>query len=203
MQTATLSLLAGCLWFVVAQTTSFGSCEAFLTIDTIEGSSTDPQHPGRIDVRSWEYGVDRLGPTTPSSASSAGKANIHDLTIVKVMDKSSAKLFQSCVIGTHFNTAVLVVRSSSSPTPTPTPTLIPSPSPGPSGPGDYLKITLSNVVVSSVTVNGASSDRSCGPTETVTLSFGLIEFDYSAENGGNANGVPAHVGYDLKNNKMF
>lgn len=194
-----ISLTAFC--FLFAQATSF-SCDVFLIIDTIEGSSTDPEHPKSIEVISWQYGADQHGTIPANASSSAGKVNIHDLSIVKVMDKSSAKLFQSCVAGTHYNTAVLIVRNASSSASTPTPTPTATPSPTPSGPGDYLKVTLSDVIISGVTVDGSSGGGDCVPTETVTLSFTKIEFDYSAANGANSNGMPAHVGYNVKNNKF-
>lgn len=85
-----------------------------------------------------------------SSGAGGSKTKVQAITITKLIDKASPKLAQACTIGTHFNSAIIVVAKG----------------------GHSLTYKLSNVLVSSYQVS--ASGKSGAPTESLTLSFGKL-----------------------------
>lgn len=153
---------------------------AFLAIDGIEGESTDASHPKTIEIESWSFGETQSA-STSGGGGGAGKVSMQDLHFVtKTVDKSSPKLFLAGANGEHIKDATLFVRKAGSTS-------------------DYLKIKLTDILVSSYqTVGSSSSDI---PTESVSLNFAKIEVSYT---GIDAEGklLPAvNVGWDILANK--
>jgi type VI secretion system secreted protein Hcp len=62
---------------------------------------------------------------------------------------------------------------------------------------DYLKIRLSDVVISSYEQSG-SSGTGDAPVEQVSCSFTRIEMEYRPMNAGGSLGNPVKAGFDLK-----
>jgi type VI secretion system secreted protein Hcp len=154
---------------------------AFLAIDGIEGESTDASHPKTIEIDSWSFGETQSA-TTSGGGGGAGKVSMQDFHfITKTVDKSSPKLFLVGASGEHIKDATLFVRKAGSNS-------------------DYLKIKLTDILVSSYQTGGSSSSDI--PTESVSLNFAKIEFSYT---GVDAEGklLPAvDVGWDILANKV-
>src|ERR1700735_3054699 len=112
--------------------------DAFLKVDGIEGESADSKHSKEIQLLSFSFGADQRASSNIGGCAGAGKVAIHDLTIVKQVDKSSPKLFLACCTGQHINSAVLTVRKAGGEQ------------------QDYLVVKLSNVLVSSYHGTGQS-----------------------------------------------
>ena len=140
-----------------------GAFDAFLKIDGVPGESTDSSHFKWIDIRSFHHGVSQpaggvqsagavgLIPTEPT-------AKAEPLTISKPLDCASPKLMLSCCNGEPIGPVQLeLVR--------------------PSDRRTFYKITLSDVIVSSVSPGGSSGGDQV-PTEQVSLNFGKIEVEY-------------------------
>lgn len=107
-------------------------------------------------MESFSFGA-QLTTSIIGGGGGAGKPTIHELTIVKPMDSTSPKLFESCVIGRTFPTVELsVVRDSPNREP-------------------YLKVRLNDVLVSSYSTGGTGDTV---PTEQLSLNFTKIEFAY-------------------------
>jgi type VI secretion system secreted protein Hcp len=182
--------------------------DAFLKIDGIKGESQDSKHKGEIDIMSYSFGVNQVGTHAMGSGGGSGKASFQDLHIVKRTDSASPLLFLNCANGAHIKEANLTVRKAG---------------------GDqmeYLKIKLSDVLVSSyhpvgnssITGNLRESAAAAGgaggftgntlnaeqesPIEEVSLNFAKIEFSYQPQGAdGRPQGGPVLAGWDLKQNK--
>lgn len=156
--------------------------DAFLKIDGIQGESTDDKHKDWMEITSCNWTVDQ--PTSASASTAGGgsaeRANFHDFTITKELDKASPKLNLACADGTHIKEVILeLCRSGSDKL-------------------KYMEYKLSDVIVSSVAVSGSKGI----PTETVTLNYGKIEWIYTQQkraDGGGAGNIAA--GWSLETNK--
>ena len=124
----------------------------------IEGESTDKVHKGEVDVLSWSWGMSNSGTTHIGGGAGAGKANLQDLSVTKYVDKSSASLLQYCANGQHLDQATLIVRKAGT------------------TPVEYIKITMTEVMVVSVSTGGSGGQDRL--TENITLNFAKIKFEY-------------------------
>jgi len=140
----------------------------FLKIDGIAGGSTDDAHKDEIEVFSFSWGVTNSGSMSFGSGGGEGKATFHDLNFTHSVDKASPVLMQSCASGQHLKEAVLVARKSSS-----------------EGTGqEFLKITLSDVLVSSYQVSG--QDTIGGGGVDLSLTAALATSDNVSSGFGDA-----------------
>src|SRR5262245_34307585 len=136
--------------------------DLFIKIDDVKGESTDDKHKGEIDVLAWKFGGAQSGTTQTGGGGGSGKVAIRDREFVKDVDKSSPVLFGALCSGSHFTTALLTVRKA-----------------GGKAPLEYLKITMGDLVVTSIDHGGeGSQDRL---TETVTLNFATVKMEYTPQ----------------------
>jgi type VI secretion system secreted protein Hcp len=159
--------------------------DAFLKIDGVDGESNDSKHKGEIEVLSYSWGVTQAitGSASSTGTFSGQRCDIAPLSIVKQLDKASAKLFQACAAGDHFASALLTLSRAG---------------------GDkqpYMEYKFSDVLVSSVRVGGAGAGEGGVPSEEIALVFGKCELKYTqigndGKPAGNQTG-----GWDLKENK--
>ena len=129
-----------------------------MKIDTLRGESVDRAHGGEIDVLAWRWGITNAGTAHTGGGAGAGKADVHDLCFTKYVDKSSPDLLLSACNGKHWEEATLVVRKAGE------------------TPLEYLRITMTEVLVSSIQAGGAERDDRL--TEDVTLNFASVKVDY-------------------------
>ncbi len=102
---------------------------------------------------------------------------------MKMLDQSSPKLVEACATGKHIPEATVELCSASGEKHT------------------YMKYTLKDVLVSSVQNSGASGGD-LRPTESVTLRFSEIVWEYTPfDNKGKA-GTPVRTGWSLETNKL-
>lgn len=136
--------------------------DMYLKLDGIEGEAQDSAHSAEINVLSFDYGATQSATAHEGSGSASGRADVHDLTVVKHVDKSSPLLFHLCASGQHIAKATLSVRKA-----------------GGKKPVDYLVITMEQVMISSFK-SGAqgSADR---VSETLVLNFATIKIAYTPQ----------------------
>ena len=134
--------------------------DMFLKVDGITGESNDAAKDtvGTIDVLAWSWGVSQSGTMHVAKGGGAGKANVQDLSITKWYDDSSPVLQKRCVAGTHIASAELNVRKAGD------------------APYVYIKISMTNVLVSSVSTGGSGGEDRL--TENVTLNFAEVKVEY-------------------------
>jgi type VI secretion system secreted protein Hcp len=158
------------------------SFDAFLKIDGIEGESPDSKHSKEIQLLSYSFGADQPASSSVGGGAGTGKVNMHDLTVLKHVDKSSPRLLVACCTGQHIKSAVLTVRKAGG------------------DQQDYMTVTLSDVVVSSHHNSGQPGGDSL-PTEQIALNFSKINYEYKEQGAdGTLKGTVAG-GYDVKQNK--
>lgn len=157
--------------------------DAFLKIDGIEGESPDSKHGKEIQLLSFSFGADQPASSSLGGGSGAGKVNMHDLSIVKQIDKASPKLFVACCTGQHIKSAVLTSRKAGG------------------DQQDYMIVTLSDIIVSHVTTAGQAAGTDGLPNEQVALNFSKVNFEYKEQGAdGTLKGTVAG-GFDIKTMK--
>src|SRR5690554_5408150 len=86
------------------------SADIFLKIDDIQGESKAEGHENEIQVESWSWAANQLGTSSVGGGSGSGRVTMSELTITKVMDKSSPVLYKMCCLGTHIQQVLLTAR---------------------------------------------------------------------------------------------
>jgi type VI secretion system secreted protein Hcp len=140
--------------------------DMFLKIDGIDGESVDSKHAKWIEVLSFSWGISDGSRTTnqPGKASKASKVTVSDFSIMKTLDKATPKLFHKCCEGEHVADVSLEVMRS-----------------GGEKQLEYLKIKLTDVLISSVSPGGNVGNL---PVETVSFSFASSMISVADEKGG-------------------
>ena len=157
--------------------------DAFLKLDGIKGESTDSKHKDEIDVLSFNWGAHQGSSHATGSGSGSGKVDVSPFSFVHKTDKSSPILFQKCCAGDHIKDGLFVVRKAGG------------------SQLEYLKIKMTDVLISSVRPGGSAHGADEIPIEEVSLTFSKIEVDYQPQGQkGDAQGGPVHGGWDLKQN---
>jgi type VI secretion system secreted protein Hcp len=154
--------------------------DAFIKLDTISGEATDKAHKDEIAVDSFTFGSSSSSSLT-SGAASAGKAQFDVLTFSHHVDRASAALLLAVARGTMLKSAVLTATKGNSTHP-------------------FLKVTLSDVLVTSVKIVGDDDD---GAREEVTLRFGKITFEYFNVLPDGKSSPAGKMGWDVVTNKAM
>jgi len=134
------------------------STSTYINIPPIKGESSDVDHTDWIEVESFSISEAQ----SVSDASSTGglvatQAMFGELSIVKLIDKSSPDVNLHCAQGTSIDELELQVCVET-------------------GSKEwYVQIKLTHVVISSVSLSGGGMSR---PTENVTFAYGQIDWDY-------------------------
>ncbi len=130
-------------------TPAVAAVNAYLFLDGVDGPSTSRAHA--IDVLSFSVGVSNPDPAKLQ------KAACSNLSIMKVLDKTSPVLFQAALAGRPFATAVLAYDK-------------------PVGDKQltYFTLTLENALLTSVQESGSNEN----PTESVSLKASTMTLSY-------------------------
>jgi type VI secretion system secreted protein Hcp len=141
--------------------------DAFIKFDGVEGESTHLDHKGWIQVSSFSF--DPL-----ARAKGSGKVSVHDISITKVVDKTSPTLMKACTTGKHFPNATLSMRKAGGTQ------------------QEYLVIKLTDVLVSSYRTTGGGGGA--GVSESFTLNAADATLEYPGQPTPNAAIKVAPVG---------
>ncbi|TSK08455.1 MAG: type VI secretion system tube protein Hcp [Geobacter sp.] len=160
--------------------------DAFLKIEGIPGESSDDKHRDWIEVLSYNFSVTQPTSGTASSAggASAERASFSDFSVVKVLDKSSPKLFEACANGKHIPSVTLEICRAG---------------------GDklkYMEYKLSNVIISLDQPSGSAHAGEAIPVEEIAFNFGKIEIAYTQQmRADGSGGGQVAAGWNLETNK--
>jgi type VI secretion system secreted protein Hcp len=155
--------------------------DMFLKINGIKGEAKDGKgHQDEIDVLAWSWGASNSGSAHVGGGAGAGKVNVQDLSFTKYIDKSSPELFLACCNGKHLPDALLVVRKAGE------------------EPLEYLKITLGDVLVTSVSTGGSGGEDRL--TENVTLNFARVKVHYTEQDQKGKAAAQPQAGWDIQKN---
>ena len=154
--------------------------DMFMKIAGLKGESVDKTHAGEIDVLAWSWGVSNSGSAHVGGGAGAGKANVQDLSFTKYIDKSTPDLLLSCCNGKHHDDATLIVRKAGE------------------KPLEYLKITMTEVLVTSVSTGGSGGEDRL--TENVTLNFASVKLEYVEQTKGGGTGDKPSMNWNIAEN---
>jgi len=154
--------------------------DMFLKLGDIKGESVDDKHKDEIDVLSWSWGMSQSSTTHMGGGGGAGKVAVSDLHITKYTDSASPNLMLSCCTGKHYDEATLVIRKAGD------------------KPLEYLKIKMSEVLISSVQWAGSGADDRL--TESVTLNFGKVNQVYTPQKADGSGGAAIEATFNIAHN---
>ncbi|MBK5291563.1 MAG: type VI secretion system tube protein Hcp [Acidobacteriia bacterium] len=116
-----------------------------------------------IDVLSFSFGASmtaHYGAGSSGKESRAGRADVSNLTIMKVLDKTSPLLFDDCVTGNILDKVELIYDK-----------------PMGDKQEDYFKVLMEDVLITSIQLSGSSEN----PTESVSFAFEKVKVSYNPE----------------------
>lgn len=150
-----------------------------IKIGSIKGESVIKGHEKEIDVLEWSWGLTQSASAHVSTGAGSGSADVRDLTIKKYVDASSPTLLQETFYGTDHKEAVLTVMKAGGKTPI-----------------DMVKMTMSGTVFIS-SVNTGQPEPNDRYTETVTLNFAKVKFEYTGQNADQSKGASVAGEFDI------
>jgi type VI secretion system secreted protein Hcp len=132
----------------------------------IKGESKDHKYKEWIDVLAWSWGVTQSGSMHIGGGGGSGKCNVQDINFTKYVDAASTNLMLKCCNGKHYPEAKLVVRKAGE------------------KPVEYMKITLTDVLVTGYQTGGSGGEDRL--TENVTLNFAKLKVEYTLQSKSGA-----------------
>lgn len=157
--------------------------DIFLKLDGIDGESTKSKAEGQIEILSFSNGASNASSGMHGSGHGTGKAEVSALTLHKIVDKASPKLFLNCCMGTHIKKGSLQVRETT----------------GAATTEVYFQYDMEDLVVDAVTWGGTmGADKK--PSESVSLSFQKITVSYWPQGKDGKLGAKIPAGWDLSAN---
>jgi type VI secretion system secreted protein Hcp len=159
----------------------------YLQIQGINGDVSAKNYKHWINLESFNFSVKRTLSTRPGRVvdREGTRPSISEITIAKHTDKSSPLLFgEACTGQAKPNVKIVFCTTNDSLSP-------------------YLEYTLSNVIVSSYTVNTRTEsddkdNKTHHPHEIITLNFDKVEMKFTPFDEKHQAQSPIPSGYDLK-----
>jgi type VI secretion system secreted protein Hcp len=150
---------------------------AYLFVDGITGPSTSKT--GAIDILSFSWGVSQTstyGTGASGKEAKAGRADFSNLTIMKVLDKTSPYMADMCWSGDILKKVYILYDK-----------------PVGDKQADYFRIYLQDALITSLQLSGSSDN----PTESVSFAYQQIEIAYRAEKDDGTLEAADRKGHDL------
>lgn len=199
MKTLTTTLLAGLFCSLLVSTSPGASFDAFLNIEGVPGESKSENHPNEIELVGFKNAVSLPGIGALSSGAAASKPVFAPLRVFKYIDKATPILLVQCALGKRIPKVTLSLSS---------PNL--ALAAGGAGalapayaPGDFFKIVLTDVFISSINDGTDTTDSSGNLLETVVFEYARVEWTYTPANPNGGPGTPITRGWDVKTNRPF
>ncbi len=150
---------------------------AYCLIKGVPGPSTSLSDA--IDILSFSFGASNsavFGPGASGGESRAGRADVSQVSIMKVLDKTSPTLFGNCVTGDYIDSVDVQYFK-----------------PMGNKQDVYFKIHMEKVVITSVQLSGSNEN----PTESVSFAFAKVKVSYNPEKDGKLQGF-VDKGFDVE-----
>jgi type VI secretion system secreted protein Hcp len=154
--------------------------DMFLKLDGIKGESKDHKHKDEIHIESFSWGMSQTGAHGTGGGGGAGKVAVHDISITKFLDKASPALMLHCCNGKHIKDGLITVRKAGE------------------KPVEYLKIKLTDILVSSVQEAGHGGDLL---SESLSLNFAKFHVEYQEQKPDGSGQPGGEMGWDVKANQ--
>jgi type VI secretion system secreted protein Hcp len=149
---------------------------AYLIIDGRPGPSTSKTNA--IDILSFSFGASQtstIGVGSSGGESRSGRANLSDISIMKVVDKVSPLLFDDCVTGNYLKKVDIIYDK-----------------PMGDQQEEYYKIHLEDALITSIQHSGSSEN----PMESISFAYSKIKVSYNPEQDGALKGF-IDKGFDV------
>ncbi|WP_160348735.1 type VI secretion system tube protein Hcp [Bordetella sp. 02P26C-1] len=157
------------------------SVDMFMKIDGANGESRDANHKNWTDIISFSWGATQPGNMSSGGGLGAGKASFNDLHVVARIDKAAPAVMKHCASGKHLSRIELSVCKAGGQQ------------------VEYTKITLEDVLVSSVQLSGEMN------SEAVTVNYAFqaakVKQQYWEQTEQGGKGAESLVAWDIKQNK--
>src|SRR6185295_5021674 len=151
---------------------------AYLFIDGISGPSTSKTD--HIDILSFSWGVSQTstyGAGASGKEAKAGRADFSNLSIMKVLDKTTALLCDHCASGNILPKVYILYDK-----------------PVGDKQDNYFRIYVKDALITSVQLSGSNEN----PTESVSFAFQGVEIAYRPEKDDGTLDAAIRKGYDLE-----
>jgi len=154
----------------------------YLQYGSIKGDATQENHKQWMDISSIHWNVSRNMNTLAGSAANreASEPAVSEVTLTKVSDSSSVRLFQEACTGNKGQSAVIHLVTTGNPGET------------------YIEYTLDNALIASYSVD-SNGDR---PMEHIRINFTKMQVKYIPRKEDNSGEGQQVAAYDLAPGKM-
>lgn len=149
-----------------------------ILIPDIAGESRRADHEDEIDIMSIDWSMSQASNMQQGSGRTSSRATVNPIGISKLYDASSPYLSLACMQGKAFDEVIISFRQDSG-----------------EAHLDYLKITLTNVVISSYSLNGSAMGEEI--SDSFTLSFEEVKVIYSVQADDHSSGDEHEIEYNL------
>jgi len=156
------------------------SVDMFMQVDGATGESQDANHKGWTDMDSFTWGATQPNTMASGGGAGAGKVSFHDLNVVAKIDKCYPAVLKYCATGKHLGSVNISLCKAGG-------TQI-----------EFGKITLTDVMVTNVTVTGANTSDAV----MVNYSFqaASIQTQYWEQTNQGGKGAESQMGFNIKQN---
>lgn len=150
----------------------------YLKLPDIDGESRRADHEDEIDITSIDWSMAQAANMQIGSGRTSSRAAVSPIGITKVYDASSPYIALACMQGKAFDEVVISFRKDSG-----------------EAHLDYLKITLTNVVISTYSLNGSAMGEEIN--DSFSLSFEKITVLYTMQADDHSSGDEHEIEYDV------
>ncbi len=161
------------------------SFDAFMKIEGIDGESTDDAHDKWIEILSFSHGLTQpVSGASRSGGRTGGRADFQDFAVTKTLDSSTPDLSIYCAKGQHIPTLEIELCLAT---------------------GDkhtFMKYSMEDVIVTSVTPGGSADSGESRPLEEATFAYGKIKWEYTPIDDTGAPGAATDRTWNLETNKQ-
>lgn len=155
--------------------------DMFMKVEGASGESQDANHKGWTNISSMTWGATQPHSMASGGGAGAGKVTFHDLNVVAAIDKANPAVFKHCALGKHLGQVeISLCKAGGSQI-------------------EFTKITLTDVLVTNVTISGANAADSV----IVNYSFQAtkVKLQYWEQTNQGGKGAESGMGFDIKANK--
>jgi len=154
--------------------------DMFLKLDGVQGESQDKTHKNEIEIESFSWGANQSGTASHGGGMGAGRVQMQDFNFVMNVNKASPKLMLCCANGEHIKSAILTCRKAGKEQ------------------QEYLKVTFTDILVSSYQTSGAGASSVDLPVDQISLNFSKVEIEYKEQKPDGTLGGAIKAFYDMK-----
>jgi type VI secretion system secreted protein Hcp len=156
------------------------SIDTHIKFDGVDGEATHKEHKGEIEVMSWSWDVHNDS-NVAGGGSGKGKAQPGMFNIAHLYDKASPVLAKKCAQGVHFKEVTMTARKAGE------------------GQKDFLVVKMKEVFITGVQPSGSAGGDI---VESVTMSYGSIDFSYKAQEEKGGTGGEVKFGWNNKTTEI-